>query len=151
MTLYASENDWALAASQRLYGRAPRAGQGGTNILSAEGIDSVDMSELGEDMLAHGYFADDRSALVDLVSLIWRNLDPEFRCGLRAELAGGGSRVWRYVPGLCAEDALLAVIGALSAEGIDTPEAARSELARLVADPALKSVLEPVVARMLQP
>lgn len=151
MTLYASENDWALAVSQQLHGRAPRAGQGGTNILSAAGIDSVDMSELGEDMLAHGYFAGDRSALVDLVSLIWRNLAPEFRCGLRAKVAGDGRQTWRYEPGMCEEDALLSVIGTLHAEGIDTPEAAQSELARLVADPALKSVLAPLVARMMTP
>ena len=151
MTLYASENDWALASSQQLHGNAPRAGQGGNDILSAMGIDSVDMSELGEDMLAHGYFADDRSALVDLVSLIWRNVDPEYRCGLQAEPAPSGRKTWRYVPGQCPDDALLAVIGTLQAEGIETPEAARSEVARIVTDPTLKSEVQPLVARMMAP
>lgn len=151
MTLYASKNDWALAASQQLHGDAPRAGQGGEGILSAAGIDSVDMSELGEDMLAHGYFAADRSALVDLVSLIWRNPGPAYRCGLKPESADSGRQTWRYEIGLCPNDALLAVISTLQAEGIDTPEAAQSEVARLVTDPTLKSEVAPLVARMMLP
>ncbi|MEO9463846.1 MAG: alpha/beta fold hydrolase, partial [Marinomonas sp.] len=34
MTLYASDVDWALAASRKLHGHAPRAGQGGEDILT---------------------------------------------------------------------------------------------------------------------
>ncbi len=151
MTLYASENDWALVASRKLHGDSPRAGQGGPDILAAAGIDSVDMSELGEDMLAHGYFAGDRSALVDLVSLIWRNLDPQNRCGLRRDVLGDGLSVWRYEPGVCPDDALLAVISTFQAEGIETPDAVREELARIIADPELARSIEPLVARMLAP
>jgi esterase/lipase superfamily enzyme len=150
LTLYASENDWALVASQKLHGDSPRAGQGGADILAAPGIDSVDMSALGEDMLAHGYFAGDRSALVDLVSLIWRDLDPGLRCGLVADRAGaGGTTLWRYEPGTCPDDALLAVMGQLQAEGIETVEDARIRITRLVPDPVLANRIEPVVTRML--
>lgn len=42
-------------------------GQGGGDLLAAAELDSVDMSELDEDMLAHGYSADDRSVLTPVV------------------------------------------------------------------------------------
>jgi esterase/lipase superfamily enzyme len=151
LTLYASESDWALAASRKLHGDAPRAGQGGAGMLAAEGIDSVDMSDLGEDMLAHGYFAGDRSALVDLVSLIWRNLDPAARCGLRPAAGASGRPVWRYERGACPDETLLAVIALLQAEGVGTPEAAEGALTRLLTDPAQRDSVAPVVARMLAP
>jgi len=62
LTLYASEQDWALATSKQLHGDAPRAGQGGADMIARAEFDSVDMSQLGDDMLAHSYFADDSSA-----------------------------------------------------------------------------------------
>jgi hypothetical protein len=37
------------------------------------GLDTVDMSALGEDMLAHLYFAGDRSALVDIAFVATRS------------------------------------------------------------------------------
>ncbi|MEM1317623.1 MAG: alpha/beta hydrolase, partial [Pseudomonadota bacterium] len=41
MTLYASNNDWALEVSRKLHGNAPRAGQGGDAMLVSSAIDSV--------------------------------------------------------------------------------------------------------------
>lgn len=151
LTLYASENDWALVASRRLHGDAPRAGQGGADLLAAPDLDSVDMSELGEDMLAHGYFADDRSALADLVALFWRDLDPARRCGLQPVQAPATAPLWRYVAADCPDEALLAVMGSLQAEEIGTAQAAEAELARLVSDQALQAALAPVVLRMMAP
>lgn len=150
LTLYSSENDWALAASRRLHGDAPRAGQGGVDTLAAPEIDSIDMSELGEDMLAHGYFAGDRSALVDLVALIWRNLDPGRRCGL-APIAGAAVLTWRYVPGDCPDDDLLAIMGTLQGSGAATPADAQAELARILVDPDRRRAVEPLVMQMMAP
>ena len=95
LTLYASEKDWALESSRRLHGNAPRAGQGGPGTLADGSIDSIDMSELGDDMLAHSYFADDGSAIADMASLFWKNADPAKRCGLEARSDAAGQQVWQ--------------------------------------------------------
>ncbi|WP_435138550.1 alpha/beta hydrolase [Pseudopelagicola sp. nBUS_19] len=112
LTLYASENDWALAASRKLHGSAPRAGQAGEGILVENEFDTVDMTNLGEDMLAHTYFANDSSALSDIVSLLWQNSDPENRCGLE----GNGTEsttVWKYQKGVCLDSKLVALMSHL--------------------------------------
>jgi esterase/lipase superfamily enzyme len=149
LTLYASENDWALVASRKLHGDAPRAGQGGDGTLVSPVIDSVDMSDLGQDMLAHGYFADDSSALVDLVALFWRNIPPEQRCGLERHSGSGGLAVWRYLPGSCPDNALLAVMGTLRDHEVSTATAARETVEEVVPDPVLQSEIEPLILRML--
>ena len=149
LTLYASENDWALVASRKLHGDAPRAGQGGVGTLVGPDIDSVDMSDLGQDMLAHGYFADDSSALVDLVALFWRNIPPEQRCGLERHGGDGNLAVWRYLPGSCPDNALLAVMGTLQEHEVSTEVAARETVEEVVSDPALQSRIEPLILRML--
>jgi hypothetical protein len=149
LTLYVSENDWALAASRKLHGDAPRAGQGGVDTLASRAIDSVDMSALGEDMLAHGYFADDSSALVDLVAMFWRNLPPERRCGLERVAAAGGLSTWRYLPASCPDNALLAVLGNLQEHGVSTAREAVQAVEEIVPDQALKNEIEPLLLRML--
>lgn len=151
LTLYASENDWALAVSRKIHGDAPRAGQGGSDTLADPAIDSVDMSELGEDMLAHGYFADDSSAIVDLVALFWQNLPPSRRCGLTEVKGQGGLSVWRYASGACPDAALLAVIANLQQEGVATGREARTTMRRIISDTELERTIEPVVMRMLLP
>ncbi len=151
LTLYASENDWALATSRKLHGDAPRAGQGGVDTLAAPMLDSVDMSELGEDMLAHGYFADDSSALVDLVALFWQNLPPERRCGLLPGQGAGGASVWRYARDSCPDNTLLAVIASLQDQGISTASEANRALSRMVPDPAMRLSIGPAVMRMFAP
>lgn len=148
-TLYASENDWALAVSRKLHGNAPRAGEGGDVMLTSPVLDSIDMSELGQDMLAHGYFADDSSALVDLISLFWRNVDPERRCGLEPVELTAPLPLWRYRTGVCQENALLGVLGYLRSQDPDTPVAARETIASIVEDAELAGVVEPVVMRMI--
>lgn len=149
LTLYASENDWALVTSRKLHGDAPRAGQGGSDTLANPGIDSIDMSDLGEDMLAHGYFADDSSALADLMALFWRNLPPEQRCGLQQVEGRGPVATWRYVPGACPDNDLMAVIATLQDQDIRSAPEARRLMAGLVPDPAAQGRLLPLVMRML--
>ncbi len=151
LTLYASENDWALVTSRKLHGDAPRAGQGGLDTLALSTIDSVDMSALGDDMLAHSYFASDSSALVDLVSLFWQNLAPERRCGLERETAVDGLPVWKYVRDICPDNAVLAVIASMNQEGSSSPAEARRIVAQVVPDAAEAKLVEPMVLRMLSP
>jgi len=147
LTLYASEEDWALSASRKLHGDAPRAGLGGEYTLTNPAIDSVDMSELGEDMLAHSYFADDSSALADMMTLFWQNTDPAGRCGLvMQDPDKGDAPVWHYRQGVCADANLIDVLAHMRAEHVETMAQARDVLGRTVADAALAEKLESAVA-----
>ena len=83
ITLYASENDLALRSSAVLHG-APRAGLAGKGIVSAAGIDTIDMSDIDADLLGHGYFAANEGAIFDLFRLLWRGDPPERRCGMQS-------------------------------------------------------------------
>lgn len=109
LTLYASSSDWALVSSRKLHGSAPRAGLGGSVLVAADAFDSIDMSALGADMLAHEYFADDSSALADIMTLFWQDAPPERRCGL-APRNKGNSVVWDYQAGACASNDLIGAI-----------------------------------------
>lgn len=151
LTLYASEQDWALVSSRKLHGNAPRAGQGGVDTLASADIDSIDMSELGEDMLAHSYFADDNSALADMVALFWRNAGPERRCGLeKAGAATGGPQTWRYRRDQCQVDQMLTAMAHLRQAQVDTVPEALTALSLAAEDDAVRKVLEPVIARLLE-
>ncbi len=149
LTLYASDNDWALVVSRRLHGNAPRAGEGGELIIADPLIDSVDMSELGQDMLAHLYFADESSALVDLVTLFWQNLDPARRCGLEEMERTATVALWRYRAGACKDTTLLGVLAHLRAGIAISPDTARATIAELVGDDVVAAELTPVVQRLI--
>jgi esterase/lipase superfamily enzyme len=118
MTLYTSKNDWALRVSNQLNGGAPRAGEGADGVLMPASVDSIDMSVLGEDMLAHSYFADDTSALTDILSLFWRDTPPARRCGMTPSPTGTTSADWSLEPTLCDGTAMLAALRLLRAERI---------------------------------
>ncbi len=118
MTLYTSKNDWALRVSNQLNGGAPRAGEGADGVLMPRVVDSIDMSVLGEDMLAHSYFADDTSALTDILSLFWRDAPPQRRCGMTLSAAGVTSATWSLEPTLCDGGAMLAALVMLRTEHI---------------------------------
>ena len=83
ITLYASENDLALRSSAVLHG-APRAGLAGKGMVSAAGIDTIDMSDIDADLLGHGYFAAKEGAIYDLFRLLWRGDPPGRRCGMQS-------------------------------------------------------------------
>ena len=128
LTLYASEQDWALVASRKLHGNMPRAGQGGPDAMSHAAIDTIDMSDLGEDMLAHSYVANDRSAILDIATLFWRSPDPAQRCGLAPR--EGLARVWEYRGSTCTDQNLLNVIGHLKQAGAQTRADVQATLRR---------------------
>jgi len=104
----------------------PRAGQGGEETIVSPLIDSIDMSDLGEDLLSHGYFADDPSALADLMLMFWRNLPPSGRCGLSSEQQE--LPVWRYRIGTCPARDIVPLLAHVMREKITNAE----DLRRLV-------------------
>jgi len=151
LTLYASQQDWALRSSRKLHGNAPRAGQGGDNTLVSSNIDSIDMSELGEDMLSHSYFAQDSSALADMMSLFWQNAAPNRRCGL-VETKGdnSGAKFWTYQRGRCASKNLIDVLAHMKNAKVATATEARSLLARTTESPEVLSEIQPVILKMIR-
>lgn len=150
LTLYASRNDWALKVSRKLHGDAQRAGQGGDETLVVPEVDSIDMSELGDDMLAHGYFADDSSALVDLASLFWRNASPTHRCGLEEiKAARSGGVFWRYKPGACDDQVMLPLIANIRTRRIDAISDLRKLLGELIPGSDRLQQVERSVERLL--
>lgn len=149
LTLYASDQDWALVTSKQLHGNAPRAGQGGEDLIARPEFDSVDMSELGEDMLAHSYFADDSSALADMVALFWRNAPPNRRCGLEQQLIDAEQPVWQYIAGRCADQTLVEVMTHLQQAQVTDANTAEKIVVEKVPDPQVASVLVPIVSNLL--
>ncbi|MDP2619764.1 MAG: alpha/beta fold hydrolase [Hyphomicrobiales bacterium] len=129
LTLYTSDQDWALAASRELHGDAPRAGEAGEKILIADEIDSIDMSALGEDMLGHSYFANDTSALTDILWLFWKDAAPEGRCGLQP-LAAPRGRYWVFDAVRCNGPVAMSALTLARAKG----EAAFSTVDRALAE-----------------
>ena len=94
VTLYASSNDKALAASRRLRSGYPRAGESGEGIVLAQGIETVDASDVRTDLLGHGYFADTAPLLNDVYHLMRNGLPPDQR-NLRPR-EKGGLRYWVF-------------------------------------------------------
>ncbi len=147
LTLYASEEDWALVTSRKLHGDAPRAGQGGGDTLTTPTLDSVDMSELGEDMMAHSYFANDSSALADILTLFWQNADPGTRCGLVPDDTGD-QPLWRYMQGVCSETYLVELLGHLQTRDVRSMDGVRQVISETVADPTVAKSLESAVSKL---
>jgi esterase/lipase superfamily enzyme len=116
LTLYSSDKDVALRASRQLHGQEARAGQAGDAILVDPGLDSIDMSALGEDMLHHSYFASTASALTDISWLFWRNSPPDQRCGMDEKDRPAG-RTWLFNPVRCDGAAMLSAVTLLKSEG----------------------------------
>jgi esterase/lipase superfamily enzyme len=102
MTLYASSEDKALALSKRLAGEIPRAGEvSADGPIVLPGIDSIDASSLGDEMLGlnHGTYASSRSIINDLGIIITQGIRPpdqrlrELRC---VPEGSQPPKYWRY-------------------------------------------------------
>jgi esterase/lipase superfamily enzyme len=100
VTLYASDNDYALRSSQFLHG-APRAGTAGDVIVKLTGLDSIDMSSVPADALGHSYFAANSGAIYDIFRLLWRGDPPPQRCGMSNRKPGGSLIVWWFNADAC--------------------------------------------------
>ncbi len=151
ITLYASNADWALAVSRRLHGDEPRAGQGGENILHIADVDSIDMTGVGDDMLAHSYYANNPSALSDILSLFWRDAPPKDRCGMESEKGSHGA-YWHYAATECDSNALLSTLSMLRKSNVSDLPDALAFLNRIVmpvaADANERSRLESALAKL---
>ena len=91
-TLYASSKDKPVWLSEVVHGY-PRAGRI-PPVTLAEGLDTVDASDLEATFLGHSDFATERPLLQDLFSLLKASLAPRERLGLEAVNTDAGA-YWR--------------------------------------------------------
>lgn len=96
VTLYASSEDQALAASRTVHGY-PRAGEAGAGLVIVPGIETVDATRVATDFLGHSYFADTTSILSDMFYLIRDGKRADRRFGLRPVDKPAG-RYWELRP-----------------------------------------------------
>jgi len=79
ITLYASCDDQALAASKTVHGY-PRAGDAcAPGPVVVPGIDTVDVTGIDLTFLSHSYYGDSRNVIYDLFHLLTNNLPPGAR------------------------------------------------------------------------
>jgi len=79
VTLYASSNDKALAASRGVHGGYVRLGESGKDIVVLQGLDTVDASGVSTEFLGHSYYGDSNTVMSDLKYVIRKSLPPEQR------------------------------------------------------------------------
>jgi len=96
ITLYASSGDLALKAAQELYGRYPRAGQSGDDLVLVHGMDTIDASAVDTGLLGHSYYGDEQSILSDMFYM-FRGIRPEARAMLMRKSKPAGD-YWAFRP-----------------------------------------------------
>ena len=100
----------------------------------------------------HSYYANNPSALSDILSLLWRDAPPEDRCGM-TRATGEHGAYWEYVPAECDSSALLSTLSFLRKAGISSlPEAQRLFSRFVPTDLAAgeRSRLEAALARLFR-
>jgi esterase/lipase superfamily enzyme len=92
VTLYLSDNDWALKTSAQLRDGNARAGlrNGGLLDATAPGFDVVDATELPAEFLDHSYYANNQSMLADMYCLLQGSA-----AAVRPLIRGAGAN-WRF-------------------------------------------------------
>ncbi|MDR6915085.1 esterase/lipase superfamily enzyme [Pseudomonas sp. 3296] len=96
ITLYASSNDKALVASQKLHGY-PRAGDSGSGLVILKGMDTIDASNVDTSLLGHSYYGDVRSIIDDMHYIIQESLPVNKRAGL-SPTGSAPNKYWLFKP-----------------------------------------------------
>jgi len=95
VTLYASSEDLALAASRLVHGHR-RAGDSGDGMLLLAGVETIDATGVDTGFLKHSYFAERRSALSDMFYLIHNSARADQRFLDPVDTPKG--RYWTFKP-----------------------------------------------------
>src|SRR5450830_382367 len=95
VTLYASSNDLALAASKAVHGYA-RAGDSGPGMQIVAGVETIDATAVDTGFVKHMYFAEKRSALSDMFYLIHKQARADQRFLDPVDTPAG--RYWMFRP-----------------------------------------------------
>ena len=95
VTLYASSKDKALVLSNTIHGYQ-RVGDSKNGVVVVPGVETIDASaEDADDFWGHGYFANDRSVIGDIFSLIHNHLRADQRFGLH-RIDSQVGRYWEF-------------------------------------------------------
>ena len=94
-TLYASAHDEALTLSRKYQGYQ-RAGDVTPQIVTVNGVDSIDVSDVDTSLLGHSYYGDNGSVVSDIRRLLSTGWGPDRRCGLRA-VSTTAAQYWTFV------------------------------------------------------
>jgi len=94
LTLYASSEDLALLASQRVH-RYPRAGDSGPGLVVTAGVETIDATGVDTSLLGHSYFAERRSVLSDIFYIVHRGQRASGRFGLQPKNSQDG-QYWAF-------------------------------------------------------
>jgi len=95
VTLYASSDDLALAASKAVHGYA-RAGDSGSGMQIVAGVETIDATNVDTGFVRHMYFAEKRSALSDMFYLIHNQARADQRFLDPVDTIAG--RYWMFRP-----------------------------------------------------
>lgn len=95
-TLYVSSTDEALRLSKTFHGYS-RAGEAGSGLVIAPGIDTVDATHVATDFVGHSYFAESKSIISDMFYLMKDGVRASGRFGLQPTDAHTG-RYWVFRP-----------------------------------------------------
>jgi esterase/lipase superfamily enzyme len=95
VTLYASSNDLALAASRVFNAGGPRAGDTSAGPVVVAGIETIDVSGVDTSLLGHSYYGSNESVLDDLRLLLVDAASADQRPLLKA-VAQRGRKYWIY-------------------------------------------------------
>jgi esterase/lipase superfamily enzyme len=95
VTLYASSNDVALAASRKAH-KERRLGESGDGLTVLKDMHTVDASNVKTDFLGHSYYADTCTLLGDLFSLIHNRKGPDERFALEKVTSAKQDPYWRF-------------------------------------------------------
>lgn len=78
-TLYASDKDLALDISEYIRMGIPRLGDAGKDLFVSENIDTIDATNVKNDITGHSYIFETKEVLSDLYHLLTNNLSPKDR------------------------------------------------------------------------
>jgi esterase/lipase superfamily enzyme len=104
ITLFASNNDWALVLSGRITRGASPVGfvASGSAPVVTPGVDSIDISAMnsGTFSLGHSTFADRATLINDMKALLLdaTRREPSARLNAYRTMPAGSSKFWRYTP-----------------------------------------------------
>ncbi len=93
VTMYASSNDLALAASRVFNAGGPRAGDAADGPVVVPGIETIDVSNVDDGLLGHLYYGSNRAILDDLKQLLLQSRSADRRARLDA-VAHGNQKYW---------------------------------------------------------
>lgn len=94
ITVYVSDKDAALKAST-VVNEAPRLGSASPEPAIAEGVETIDATNVDSSFVGHSYYGDNRSIIGDLFYLVKQRLPASKRSGLRS-VNGMRGIYWRF-------------------------------------------------------